>query len=202
MTRPLRAIAEAAGISLGKVSGTLRDLEGQRFIGRRQGRRRIVMDARRLLERWEIGYLEVRRPRLQASTWRLPQAESLEATVARAAHIPGALVGGEHAADASTHILNPAKLTLHVPPGETKLAAARLRLHPGAHPHQVTLLERFAVPLDEADGGVVPQAQADGRLIHPILARVELLAEGSDRLREVADRLRDNVILPALPRDD
>lgn len=66
----------------------------------------------------------------------------------------------------------------------------------------VTASARIAVSLDEADGGAVPQARADGRLIHPILARMSLFAQASDRLREVADRLRDDFILPALPRDD
>jgi len=201
VARPLRDIAETTGVSLGKVSATLGILEGQRYVARRQGQRRILLDARRLLDRWELGYLEVVRPRLHATTWRLPPTATVAATVDRAAEVSGALVGGEHAADAFTRYLKPETLTLHVPPGETKLVAARLRLHPAEHPHQVVLLERFAKPLDEADGGASPQGPFHGRLIHPILARVELLAQGSDRLREVADRLRDEVILPGFPSD-
>jgi len=88
-----------------------------------------------------------------------------------------------------------------VPKGESKHVAARLRLQPSEDPYQVVLLERFATPFDEADGDAAPQGPFHGRLIHPILARVALLALGSDRLREVADRLRDDVILPGLPSD-
>lgn len=201
VARPLRDIAATTGVSLGKVCGTLGVLEDQRYVARRPRRRRILQDAHRLLERWEIGYLKVVRPRLHATNWRLPAGADLGGVVDRSADVTGALLAGEHAADTFTRHLKPATLTLHVQPGQAKLVAARLRLLPGEHAHQVILLDRFAVPLDEAYEGGVRQGAAGGRPVHPILARAELLALGSARLREVADRLRDAVILPALPSD-
>ncbi len=201
VARPLRDIAATTGVSLGKVSGTLGALEDQRYVARRPQRRRILQDARRLLERWEIGYLEVVRPRLHVTNWRLPAGADLGGVVDRSAEVTGALLGGEHAADTFTRHLKPTTLTLHVQPGQAKLVAARLRLLPDEHRPQVILLNRFAVPLDEADEGSVPQGAAGGRSVHPILARAELLALASARLREVADRLRDDVIVPALPTD-
>jgi hypothetical protein len=196
---PLRQVAQATGVSLGKVSTTMRTLSELGFV-QAQGRRRQLRDPERLLRRWEVGYLEVVRPRLHPSTWRLPPGMTLDDLHRRALGLPDVLIGGEFAADALTQSLRPGSLTLHATPGGTKRLAVDLRLRPStsAEP-EVTLIERFLTGLDQADA----KAHGNGAkaIAHPILARAELLALRSDRLREIADRLRDEVILPGL-RDD
>jgi hypothetical protein len=196
---PLRQVAEATGVSLGKVSTTIRTLSELGFV-QAQGRRRQLRDPERLLGRWEVGYLEVVRPRLHPSTWRIPPGTTLDDLRRRALELPDVLIGGEFAADALTQSLRPGSLTLHTAPGGTKRLAVDLRLRPSdsAEP-EVTLVERFLTGLDQADA----KAHANGAtgIAHPILARAELLALGSDRLREIADRIRDDIILPGL-RDD
>jgi len=196
---PLRHVAEATGISLGKVSTTLRTLSALGFV-QTHGQRRRLRDPERLLQRWEVGYLEVVRPRLHPSTWRLAPGATLEDLHRRALGLRDVLIGGEFAADALTKSLKPGSLTLHTAAGGTKPLAVDLRLRPpDSTEPEVILVERFLTGLDQADA----KACADGTtaIAHPILARAELLAHGSDRLREVADRLRDQVILPRL-RDD
>lgn len=195
LQEPLRQIAVATGVSLGKVSNTLRTLDELRLI-RHQGKQRVLHDPQRLLDRWEVGYLEVVRPRLHPSTWHLGAKHTLGETHQRAAHLPDVLVGGEFAADVITGFLKPGTLTLHVPTGETKSIAVELQLRPSTSEPDVVLLERFLPPMDQADQPSTNMTRAT--FTHPILVRAELLALGSDRLREVADRLRDDVILPGL----
>jgi hypothetical protein len=196
---PLRQVANATGISLGQVSKTLRTLSELGFL-QTYGQRRRLRDPERLLQRWEVGYLEVVRPRLHPSTWRLAPGATLEGLHHRALEIPDVLIGGEFAADALTQVLKPGSLTLHTAAGGIKPLAVNLRLRPtNSAETDLILVERFLTGLDQADAN----EHADGTIAtaHPILVRAELLAHGSDRLREVADRLRDKVILPRL-RDD
>lgn len=196
---PLRRIAEATGISLGKVSTTLQTLEDLRFVQTRK-KRRHLRDPERLLRRWEVGYLEVVRPRLQPSPWRLPPGATLDDVRHRALELSDVLIGGEFAADAFTNSLKAGTLTVHTASGTTKRVAVDLRLRPqGSAEPEIFLVERFLPGLDRA--GVTPRTDGTEALAHPILARAELLALGGDRLREIADRLRDEVILPRL-RDD
>ena len=192
----MRVIAAATGVSLGKVSATLKTLDALDLV-RTGARTRSVHDHERLLQRWEIGYLETVRPRLNATTWRLPGGASLDDVQARTRTLPDALVGGEYAAAALTRHLKPSTLTLHLPADQTKRAAVELRLRPNdTGAPDVILIDRFLPELDHADEAII--APSPARIAHPILARAELLALGSDRPREVADRLRDQLILPRL----
>jgi len=199
LREPLRAIAATTGVSLGKVSSTLKTLDSLDLV-RTRARHRTLHDPARLLQRWEIGYLETVRPRLNPTTWHLPSDTSLNEAYERARTLPNALVSGEYAAAALTGYLKPGSLTLHLAPTETKRAAVALRLRPAdAGEPDVILIDRFLARLDSTVAST--EAPAKTPIAHPILARAELLALGSDRLREVADRLRDDLILPGL-RDD
>ncbi len=117
----------------------------KRFFYRNEGgsRRLFFCDPTQLLERWEFGYLEQLRPKLSPSGWRLGKDATLEGVLARAATIPGVLVGGEVADQDLTRYLKPATLTLHVPRGKVKATAAHLRLPPARGDADVTTLERF-----------------------------------------------------------
>ena len=127
----------------------------------------------------------------------LTTLDALDLVRPRARTLPDALVSGEYAAAALTRHLEPSSLTLHLAPTETKRAAVELRLYPSdAGAPDVIIIDRFLPPLDRADEAFVTPSSAPSA--HPILARAELLALGSDRLREVADRLRDHLILPRL----
>jgi len=140
------------------------------------------------------------RPKLAPSGWRLGKNATLEGVLSHAATVPGVLVGGEVAADDLTRHLKPATLTLHVPRGKVKSVAAALRLPPADGDADVTLLERFSPPTRPEASHALDQFQGESRwtLAHPILVRAELLAQGDGRLRRVADRLLDDVILPTL----
>lgn len=195
-----RELGAAAGVSLGKVSATLRQLEAAGHLYRVKSGALHLYEPAQLLGRWEFGYLEQLRPELAPSGLRLGKQATLESTLTQAAKLPGVLVGGEVAADAFTRYLKPAALTLHVPPGRAKAVAVGLRLPPADRDADVTLLERFVPPAGLEDPRSLDRFQGENprNLAHPILVRAELLAHGDGRLREVADRLLDDIILPDL----
>ena len=198
LREPLRAIAQATGISLGKVSEALRTLIDQGYVGRRKGNLRVLHEPARLLERWEFGYLEQLRPRLNPTTWRLGPSDTLEHAYQQGCDLDEVRIGGEYAADAYTRHLKPATLTLHVPPGTSRRTATLLQLRPTQTPGDVTLIERLRPPLDALPANASPPSPPPRQFAHPILVRAELLALGSDRLNDVADRLLERVIMPAL----
>lgn len=195
---PVREVSERTGISTGKVSALLAALVDQGYLGQRgaTGRRRllILQEPERLLERWEFGYLEALRPRLSPSSWRLPPGVAFDHISQMARDEPSTLIGGEHAADALTGFLKPATWTLHVPPGTQKRTATRLRLAPSRGRSEVTLIDRFQPRVDAHPDDPTPSVEPHSPHAHPILVRAELLAGGSDRLREVADRLLGTIL--------
>ncbi len=87
---PLRHIATTTGISLGKVSTTLRRLGDLDHI-REIERQRVLHNPPRLLHRWEVGYLEAVRPRLNPTTWRRPNHTSLDEASRSALALPDVL---------------------------------------------------------------------------------------------------------------
>jgi hypothetical protein len=104
------------------------------------------------------------------------------------------------AADALTGHLKPATLTLHVAPGQAQVVAADLRLARTSGAPDVTLLDRFVSRNRDADERPLdePQRGSKDRLVNPLLIRGELLALDDDRLREITERLLDQIILPEM----
>jgi len=190
---PVRQVAGRTGISIGTVSALLNGLVEQGHLGQRKtaGRRRLlVLQApERLLARWELGYLGVVRPRLSPSAWQLPPYTSLDRIIRDVGALERVLIGGEHAAEALMGSLEPATLTLHVPAGAQRRTAAQLRLVPAPGAGDVVLVDRFQPGVDALPAQGAPGSERWRPTAHPILVRAELLASGSDRLREVADRM-------------
>lgn len=199
-----RDLGAATGVSLGKVSATLHQLETARHSYRAKSGALLLYEPAHLLGRWEFGYLEQLRPKLVPSNWLLSKSGARESVLAHAATRPGVLVGGEVAADELTHYLKPAAMTLHVPKGQVKAVAIQLRLLPATSDPDVTLLERFVPQSQLEDLYALDrfQGESNRNLAHPILVRAELLNHGDSRLREVAERILDNVILPTLTNTD
>lgn len=100
-----RDLAAAAGVSLGKVSATLRQLEAAGYLYRVKSGALHLYEPAQLLGRCEFGYLEQLRPKLAPSSWRLGKNATLEDTLTHATTVLGVLVGGEVAADAFARYL-------------------------------------------------------------------------------------------------
>jgi len=195
-----RELSDKTGVSLGKISTTVRQLEDARLVARGRSGALLMRDARELLGRWEVGYLDRLRPRLAPTRWRLGKGHELAEVAAAASELDGVLVGGEHAADAFLGQLRPGTLTLHVPEGRAKHVAVDLRVRPADGTTDVVIIERFATLLDSADPSTVRNLgrASSIRYAHPLLVRAELLALDDNRLRQVAARLLEELILPSL----
>lgn len=195
-----RELSAETGVSLGKISATLNQLERTNYLYRAKSGALLLHDPVQLLERWEYGYLEQLRPKLTPSKWRLGKNATLKDLLTQATLIPDVLIGGEVAADELTHHLKAITLTLHVPRGKAKSIATQLRLPPANRDTDVIILERFTPQEKFEEPQALDRYQGKNylNLAHPILVRAELLALNDSRLRQVADRLLDTVILPEL----
>ncbi len=195
-----RELSKKTGVSLGKISTTMRQLEDAGLIARGRTGALLLRDSRELLERWEVGYLERLRPRLFPTTWQLGKDGEIADVVQHAQELNDVLVGGEYAADALLGRLQPGTLTLHVPEGRARKVAVDLRLRPTTGAPDVVLIDRFAMGLDRADVSTVPTPKrvAGASYAHPLLVRAELLALDDGRLRQIADRLLDELVVPSL----
>ena len=195
-----RELSARTGASLGKISGTVRKLESLGHVARTQSGLLLLRDPKPLLERWEFGYLEQLRPSLRPEGWRIGPPSRLAEVRDRVKTLNGVLIGGEHAADAITKYLTPSTLTLHVPKGEGSAVAKHLHLARGGTKPDVVTLERFApIARDESEPAVdVYMGSTECGIAHPILVRAELLALDDPRLRNVAERILAESILPGL----
>jgi hypothetical protein len=183
-----RELATASGVGLGSVSRTVHSLLEQGHLIKGRSGILHIAEFRRVLERWELGYLETLRPRLEPSGWRLTSTE--RARVLRS--LPeGVLVGGEEAAGLLTDYLKPQTITLHADKRWQKDMQIRLRLLPERERPDIHLLTTLT-----SSYRYVPKKNVAVPIVHPILVRAELLFVGGDRLREVAARLLEDLIMP------
>jgi hypothetical protein len=165
-----RDIATASDVSLGKVSTAIRTLLEQGYLFKTATGKLNVADQEQLRKRWELGYTEVLRPKLNPCRFKLSQfldsfVKSLET----------GLVGGEWAAAKLTNFLRPESVTVYLPATARQRLQREAKLIPTAERSQVYLLDEFG--------------NSKTKLAHPLLVRAELLALGDERLREVADKL-------------
>ncbi|HEX7004326.1 MAG TPA: type IV toxin-antitoxin system AbiEi family antitoxin [Trueperaceae bacterium] len=183
-----REIAKISGVGLGSVSRTMNSLLREGHLIKGPSGAIHVRDFRNLLERWELGYLETLRQRLQPSSWRVTTIDRETLLHSLPSDV---LVGGEEAAAALTGYLKPETVTLHCDKRRQQDLRVELRLLPTSENADVHILS----PLKPVDRYVPAGAHTEFALAHPILVRAELLSLGGDRLREVAGRLLEDVIL-------
>jgi hypothetical protein len=197
-----RELREATGVSLGKISSTLRHLETAGYLFRGSSGTLNPMEPMKLHARWEYGYLEQLRPTLKPTGWAPHGNDRLRDAIERVDPKSRTLLGGEYAAAIQTGYVNPTTIALHVPPGASKDVAVELRLRPATGEEAtVTLLERFVptTAAGSAEHAALDQSTgADANLAHPMLVRGELLVQDDPRLRKTADRLLEDVIRPHL----
>jgi hypothetical protein len=165
-----RDIATASDVSLGKVSTALKTLLEQGYLFKTATGKLQITDREQLLKRWELGYIEVLRPKLNPCGFKMSQ--SLDSFVKT---LEIGLIGGEWRAAKLTKFLRPESVTLYLPSSARQKLQREAKLVPTLERPQVYLLNEFQ--------------PSKTRLAHPLLVRAELLALGDERLREVADKL-------------
>jgi hypothetical protein len=165
-----RDIARASDVSLGKVSTAMKTLLAQAYLFKTATGKVSVADEEQLRKRWELGYVETLRPKLNPCGFKVSQP--LDTFIKG---LETGLIGGECAAAKLTKFLRPESVTVYLPPEKRQRLQREAKLIPTAERPQVYLLDEFG--------------NSKTKLAHPLLVRAELLALGNDRLREVADKL-------------
>jgi hypothetical protein len=180
--RSQREISVHTGASRTAVAAILGRLTDEGSLLGKGKRRRLVLD-HRLLQRWSVGYSDILRPSLFLGRYRLPDG-GLEAVERRLEHVVQDRYawGGGVAASRLGGTFIGERLTLHVQEDQVALP---LTPSDEGEIHVLSIPGPLAWPGSEVwDGG--------GRqVVHPLLAYVELMDEGSDRALQAATDLAD-----------
>ncbi len=201
--RPVREIADSAGVGKTQAAIVVRRLKEEGSVTQGSGAPRMVKPAA-LLERWVAGYSDVLRPRLFIShyrtadkrpaeledrieralkrDWSRPELRGRHAEAAGDGRLRWAW-GGAAAAYRLTGHYRGDRTILHVEHAPPDLAQ-RLRLLP-TRTGPLTLLR---VPGPAAFHG------AAANTVHPLLVYAELLAAGEDRSRDAALEIRESFL--------
>lgn len=179
---PLRDVARVANVSLGSADLILQELRSRGFVeGDRRQRRLVNKEA--LLEEWVGAFTSRLRPRLVLGRFRAIESSWTEHTdVTR----HRALWSGEVAAVRLGLLKNPQTATIYADElPKQLLIEGRLARDPAG---PIEVVRRFWS--DTGEDRRVLVAGSDPALAPVILIYADLLAIGSDRIREVAELLR------------
>lgn len=184
-----RDIASAADTALGTVGAALTDLQNRRLLspsGKASTRR--LLDPRRLLDEWAALYPARLRPKLNARRFTAPEKAWWQAAVLP----PGAVWGGEVAADHYTGYLKPEHITVYLDRDQDRqtftslVVSNRLRPDPAG---EIEFLDRFW----PASG----TGQADERYAHRALVYADLIASADPRNFDTASRVKEQFLAQA-----
>jgi len=177
---PYREIAQDAGAALGTITHVMRDLEARGFLA--GGRRRRMLDPRRLLEEWVTHYPIALRPKLHPRRFEASREQLAQADLKRL----GACWSGELAAQRLTQFLKPAGFTIYTHKAVNRLVAAlRLRANPTGNLEVLDAFWNFKPDPEYPD------------LVPPVLAYADLLATRDGRNIEAANLIYEQRIEPA-----
>ncbi len=183
-------ISKLTGMDLSTVEESLENLYELNYLQRQPGGKYRITNYVKLLERWEMGYLENLRPELIIDTFSPignNHFSDISQQITDIARTERFLIGGEFAAAILTGYLKPVSTVLHISERENYRAIiTQLRLKP--HPEgSVTLLKQF---------GTKNQSQ-NGRyqyIVDPLLIHAELALHSDERLKETARRIYNQYI--------
>jgi hypothetical protein len=185
-----RVIADKAGVALGMVDWTLRELRTLGFlieIGTGRIRNARLTNKEKLLERWVTAYAEQLRPKLFLGRYRGAAGWWENALL----NPEQGLWGGEVAAARMTGYLKPEDVIIYVA-DETPakiLAPFRLKKDPEGN---VELYACFWKPET-----VTPH----GDMVHPLLVYADLIATGDQRNLETARKVYDQYLVQLVGTD-
>ena len=178
VNRTYREVASLAGVALGTVGWTFRDLKLLGYI-RVYKHKRKIMNRDKLVNRWLEAYPTEIRPKLNPKRFTVPDRNWwIQGDLNRY----GVLLGGETAAAVLTKHLHPEYGVLYTRGDIHELAKAlKLRADPLGN---LTVMDRFW----EGEAFQINQTP----IAPPLLICAELLAEGGERNLEAVKTIREN----------
>ncbi|MBL7076712.1 MAG: hypothetical protein ISS31_04505 [Kiritimatiellae bacterium] len=179
INQTFRTIKQRTGVAVGSIGRILDDLGDAGFVVV-DDKMRLIVDRRRLVQKWTDNYIDRLMPKQDAGRYAASGQDWW-----RDIHLDPAkqLWGGEVAAARLTGFLKPQQVTVYAKSEASNLILdARLRLDPDG---DVQLLHAF--------WGDWPHAAHDD-CVHPLLIYADLLASGIDRNMETARRVYDGYL--------
>ena len=176
---PYRTIADFSGVALNTVNLAMDDLMDRGLVVVK-GRKRSIVDRRRLVDDWVGLYPTRLRPKLgprRFTSW----AKEKNWWLDPATLDPQAGFGGEVAADILTRKIKPATVTVYARGGAAPKMVSKAILRPDAR-GEVEVLDAFWPVKAEARWGLPGPG-----VVHPLLVYADLIMSGDDRNREAAE---------------
>ncbi len=186
-----RVLADDAGIALGAIGGLFGELEKRGNLVVAEGKRQLVA-MEELLQRWQLGYLETLRPKLELQRCQLAPGHSLSQLPERLKQLgvgKQVLIGGELGASLMISGYQPRSAVFYLDQEQQLQMMLKLNLIPDPEGN-ITLLQPFGRQNSWTGW------QPDGlTLADPLLTFAELYGRDTD---QVADKLYRQYLVPRL----
>ncbi|MBD2390156.1 type IV toxin-antitoxin system AbiEi family antitoxin [Aphanizomenon flos-aquae NRERC-008] len=187
----LEIIATVAGVDFQTVKSSLESLYQLNYLQRQRNGTYRIENYTKLLERWEMGYIENLRPELLRGTFSTRENidfNDISKQIREIAQNQKIIIGGELGAALLTGYLKPINMTIHIPEEynyRTITTILRIKLDPKGN---IIILKQF---------GNNNQAKYDlsEPVADPLLIHAELCLYPDERLKETAKRLYEKYII-------
>ncbi|MBD2442186.1 hypothetical protein H6G25_02985 [Dolichospermum sp. FACHB-1091] len=187
----LEMIVNVAGVDSKTVKRSLETLYQLNYLQRQRNGTYRIENYTKLLERWEMGYIENLRPELLIGTFSTRENidfNDISKQILEIARNQKIIIGGELGAAIITGYLKPISMTIHIPEEYNyRTITTMLRLKPDPKGN-IIILKQF---------GNKNQAKYDSfePVADPLLIHAELCLYPDERLKETAKRLYEKYII-------
>ncbi|MDB9473545.1 type IV toxin-antitoxin system AbiEi family antitoxin [Dolichospermum circinale] len=187
----LEMIVNVAGVDSKTVKRSLETLYQLNYLQRQRNGTYRIENYTKLLERWEMGYIENLRPELLIGTFSTRENidfNYISEQILEIAQNQEIIIGGELGAAILTGYLKPINMTIHIPEEYNyRTITTMLRLKPDPKGN-IIILKQFGNK--NQTKYYLPEPVADPLLIH-----TELCLYPDERLKETAKRLYEKYII-------
>ena len=187
----LEMIVNVAGVDSKTVKRSLETLYQLNYLQRQRNGTYRIENYTKLLERWEMGYIENLRPELLIGTFSTRENidfNDISKQILEIARNQKIIIGGELGAAIITGYLKPISMTIHIPEEYNyRSITAMLRLTPDPKGN-ITILKQFGNKNQSKYSLSEPVAD-------PLLIHAELCLYPDERLKETAKRLYEKYII-------
>jgi hypothetical protein len=187
----LEVISNVAGVDYQTVKSSLETLYQLNYLQRQRSGTYKIEDYTKLLERWEMGYIENLRPELLIGTF--VHRENIDFNhisniIIEIAEEQKIIIGGELGAAILTVYLKPISMIIHIPEEYNyRVITTMLRLKSDSKGN-IIILKQFG-------NNNQPKYQAFKPVANPLLIHAELSLYPDERLKETAKRLYEKYII-------
>lgn len=185
----LEVISNVAGVDFQTVKSSLESLYQLNYLQRQRNGTYRIENYTKLLERWEMGYIENLRPELLRGTFSTRENidfNDISKQIREIAQNQKIIIGGELGAAILTGYLKPINMTIHIPEEYNyRTITTMLRLKPDPKGN-IIILKQF---------GNKNQAKSFEPVADPLLIHAELCLYPDERLKETAKRLYEEYII-------